>query len=261
VTPRLSRTAFGLAALIVSLPVVVYVARAAVDSHRSDQPLVALSASVTPAARTVTAGGMATYTIRFRGVPGRVSARVVSRLPRSARARVVHRRSSRSWVLQIRTDSRRTPAGTYRVRLRIKRGSRARTTVLKLKVNSAASAGFTISGDVGVLQPGANEPIDLSLSNPNSQPITVDSVTVTAQTVSAPGASVWFPCTLDDFSVQQFSGQYPLVIPANTTLAMSDLGIPSSDWPQLGFRDRPVNQDGCQGASITVSYQGTATTG
>lgn len=254
----ISRNSFRLAAVIVSGALAAYVAHAAVRAKGANAPVAGLSVAVTPPTQTIYAGGVARYRIRPRAVARDLRAQVVSGVPPHARANLTRRGSSAAWMLEVTTSSQDTPRGAYLIRVRIRHGHRSRALLLRLNVVSPPSVPFVISGEAGMLQLGADQPIDLALSNPNPRPIAVDDLTVTVQGVSAPRASPWLPCTLDDFSVSQFSGGYPLIVPPDRTVALSGLGVPSSDWPQVRIRDRMVDQDGCQGATVSLSYRGTA---
>ena len=61
-----------------------------------------------------------------------------------------------------------------------------------------------------------------------------------------------------DSPIQQFAGAYPFKLAASRTRSLTDLGFPQSQWPQVGMVNRPVNQDGCKGATVTLKYTGTA---
>ncbi|MGH2869327.1 MAG: hypothetical protein ACRDNK_17415 [Solirubrobacteraceae bacterium] len=121
---------------------------------------------------------------------------------------------------------------------------------------------FTIAGNVaGPLQPGAPQPINLQITNPNASPLVVENLSASVSALSAPRATASLPCTLSDFSVQAFSGPLPLTIPASSTRSLAELGIPAAQWPQLSLLDLPTDQNGCQAASLTLAYGGNATAG
>ncbi|HTX32519.1 MAG TPA: hypothetical protein VMD09_14140 [Solirubrobacteraceae bacterium] len=137
--------------------------------------------------------------------------------------------------------------------------------------NSATGSGSG-SGEVGVpfsitgnapatLEPGMMEPLDLQIQNPNSSSLTLSSLTAAVTSVSAPQATPSLPCTASDFSMQQYSGLLPLVVAPNTTVTLSQLGVPQSEWPEVSMLDRTSNQDGCEGASLSLSYGGAASLG
>jgi hypothetical protein len=64
---------------------------------------------------------------------------------------------------------------------------------------------------------------------------------------------------VSNFAVTQYSGPYPLTVPAGVTRTLGALGIPSRQQPQLRMIDMPaVNQDACKGVSVSLSYSGSA---
>jgi hypothetical protein len=111
-----------------------------------------------------------------------------------------------------------------------------------------------ITGDVRtVLGPGVSAPIRLRFRNDNPQPTVMRRVKVRIAAVSAPRADATHPCGRADFTVLQMPGLRLRVRPGTTDLA--DMGVPVTSWPHLTMLDRPVNQDGCQGARITLGYR------
>jgi hypothetical protein len=127
---------------------------------------------------------------------------------------------------------------------------------------STAASSFSISGDLqSPLAPGSSEPIDLALTNPGSSEIAITELVVTIQSISAPQSDQVHPCTPADFAVTQFSGAYGFRIPPSDSRSLSELGVPSQQWPQVTMLDRPVNQNGCKGASLTFGYTGTSSGG
>jgi hypothetical protein len=122
-------------------------------------------------------------------------------------------------------------------------------------------APFTIAGDAGVLEPGATQRLNLYLTNPNLQTLTITGIRVILEKVIAPQATGALPCTAADFVITQFSGAYPITVPATSTRSLQELAIPSISWPQVAIVDSPADQDGCKGASLTLAYSGSATVG
>lgn len=121
-----------------------------------------------------------------------------------------------------------------------------------------AGSSFTISGDVsGAIGPGVMLPLDLALDNPNDVDLAVDRITVTVQSVEAPGADADYPCSGADFKVRSLTGSVVPTLAANGSEDLSDMGIARAHWPAVGMRNRPVNQDGCKGAVLTLGYQAT----
>jgi hypothetical protein len=111
-----------------------------------------------------------------------------------------------------------------------------------------------ITGSVSTtLAPGVSAPIALSFLNPNSQPVSLGRVHVRVIRVSAPNADAAHPCTRLDFEIRQMPHQ-ELRIPAGRTDLLG-LRLPVQQWPTFAMRNRPVNQDGCKGARLTLGYQ------
>jgi len=264
-------TQLGMFVVLAAGSSVVAIAAASSGRRIATVPERAITISATPSMRRIAAGAEAEYVIRVRrrGVAGRerssrrfgvIRLGVARGLPPYARARSIPSRSRRqSWVVTVTTDARRTPVGSYRVWLRVK--SRGVSRLISVSLIVAPRAPFTIGGQIDGLQLGVGTPLDLSLTNPNDKPLSVTSLTLTAQSVAAPNATASNGCTLADFSVQQFSAPYPLIVPALSTRKLFDLGIPITQWPQAKLVDTSRDQDGCKGASLALAYGGTATLG
>ena len=167
----------------------------------------------------------------------------------------VYRRSA---LVEVRTDPRDDP-GRYFVRFRAVGGHYRSVLKLGLVIAAPGSAPFRIDGHFGKLWPGTSQSVNLLLTNPNGRAISVSSLTVGLRSVSAPGSSWALPCSTGDFVVAQFAGAYPLELPAHATRRLSDLAVPAPLWPRVTMLNRPVNQDGCRGATVTVGYSGEAT--
>jgi hypothetical protein len=245
-----------------------------------------------PGHAAVVAGSAAVYRISIRRAhfAGRVTLKIASKLPKGASARFSLKSTRRSSsALTVRT-SRGMAAGSYRLKLRATAGKLTRSTSLTLTVailrnngqtpigtaptgvatSGASGTGtanvqsppFTIVGNAGSpLEPGAGVPIDLQIINPNSSPLVLTGLTAGVRTLIAPAATASLPCTLGDFSVQQYSGRLALTVPASSTRSLAQLGVPAAQWPQISIIDRPTNQDGCKGASLTLAYGGAAKLG
>ena len=114
----------------------------------------------------------------------------------------------------------------------------------------------TIRGDAaGWLSPGSMAPLDLLLANTNDFDLALARITVTVGEVDAPRADAAHPCSAADFEVRQLSGGAVLTLGGNRAENLSDLGLAQRHWPAVGMLDRPVNQDGCKGASLRLDYQ------
>ena len=165
----------------------------------------------------------------------------------------------RRWVLvEVRTDPRGHP-GRYFVRFRAVGGHYRSVLKLSLVIAGADSVPFRIDGNFGKLWPGTSQSVNVLLTNPNGRAISVSSLTMGLRSVSAPRSSGALPCSTGDFVVTQFAGAYPLELPAHATRRLSDLDVPALLWPRVTMLNRPVNQDGCRGATVTVGYSGKAT--
>jgi hypothetical protein len=235
----------------------------------------------TPTSAQITAGASASYriTVHRSHLASIISLRITAGLPRGAHAQLAPGRTRGSHATLTITTSKRTRPGNYRLRIAAFSATLRRTVGLTLRVRSAASTPatptapatpatptaqglpFTVSGDLSNLVPGQAQRLDVSLANPNSATLAVSNLTVAVKSVSAPHATAALPCTPADFAVSQFSGAYPLAAPPSATRTLADLGIPSAQWPQVSIIDRPSNQDGCKGATVTLAYSGTATGG
>jgi hypothetical protein len=237
--------------------------------------------------------------IRRRRLAGTVRLRLASKLPRGLTARFapVKARKKRS-VLTLRATNRLRP-GRYVLKVGGTLRHTTRTTKLIVVVpkpagngagtggaptptgtgtgsgtgpsspnsdsgsgSSAADPAYTITGNApAALEPGMVEPLDLRIENPNSTSLTLTSLTSAVTGVAAPQATPSLPCTAGDFSMQQYSGPLPLVIAPNATITLQQLDVPQSEWPQVSMLDRTSNQDGCEGASLSLSYGGAASLG
>ncbi|HEU5001278.1 MAG TPA: hypothetical protein VFW71_00675 [Actinomycetota bacterium] len=119
---------------------------------------------------------------------------------------------------------------------------------------------FSISGNASSpFFPGAPaQPLDLVLTNPNNYDLRVTSITVGVQAgTTSPGGGPVPACngTTNITVTRQFSGT--VIVPANSTKSLTDLGAAASQFPLLQMPDLPVSQDACQGVTFHMSYAGT----
>jgi hypothetical protein len=120
---------------------------------------------------------------------------------------------------------------------------------------AGSTPSFAIEGNATEpISPGVGASLDLKLTNPHDVPMSVTDLRVTVQKVSAPNADVDHPCAVGDFTVGQASSSIPITVAAHATSALSSLGLARTTWPRVGMLERSVNQDGCQGASLTLGY-------
>jgi hypothetical protein len=189
------------------------------------------------------------------------------------------------------TTAAATPPGTYDMRLGVRRAHRRGSAMVELVVSAptvivpgradlpagvapsvppvppvppappvpAPPDAFTIAGALPhLLTPGTGEPLDLTLTNLESTDLTIANLNVQVASVSGPQSSSTHTCDPDDFSVEQFSGTPGFTLPAASSADLGELGFAPSEWPTVSMLDRPVNQDGCKGASLSLSFTGTA---
>jgi hypothetical protein len=119
---------------------------------------------------------------------------------------------------------------------------------------------FTIAGTLSdLLTPGSGEPLDLTLTNLQNTDLLIASLSVEVASVSGPLTDATHPCDAGDFSVGQFTGAPGFKLPASSSADLSELGFDPGEWPTVSMLNRPVNQDGCKHASLSLSFTGTAT--
>lgn len=214
-----------------------------------------------PSSRAIAPGHGTTYRIAIRrrkGFHGSVRLGLSGGLPTGASARFApsHTRGSAS-TLSITTTSG-VRDGRFRLHV-VATSGRTRETLeamLTIAVPVAPTAPFAIGGSVRDLAPGVPGRVDLSITDPKALPLLISSLSISLQRLEAPNATGSLPCTIADFSIQQFSGSYPLWVPGSSTRTLAQLGIPSSEWPQVVLLNRPSNQNGCSNASLTLGYTG-----
>jgi hypothetical protein len=222
----------------------------------------AISMSATPGSVTMAPGATAVYTIALTrtNLPGSVTFTVADGIPGHATAAYSpNPTTGNSSALQI-VSAANTPEGTYTMHL-VASGKDANnvTQYAYASVQLDISTGgrpFTISGSVTGLAPGVARPLDLTLANPNNKALAISNLTVTVQSVTRV-TSATLPCSTADYAVTQYSGPYPLSVPANGSASLSSLGVAPALRPQVKMIDTATNQDGCKGATLTLAYSGS----
>jgi hypothetical protein len=150
------------------------------------------------------------------------------------------------------TTTLSTPLGSNDLLITGTSGSFHATTTAHLTVSAGQGKQFAISGSLDrSLAPGVTGFLDLALTNPNNQPMDITNLTVSITGTSKAG------CATSNFSVTQFSGTYPVTLPANSTKTLSQLGVAQPFRPQVTMIDLPVNQDVCKNTGLTLGYTGT----
>jgi hypothetical protein len=155
-------------------------------------------------------------------------------------------------TLTVQTASN-TPLGSYDLVINGTSGSVVMSVTAHLTVSAAQTKQFTIAGVLDrALAPGVTGYLNLALTNSNNQTLSVTNLAVMVTGTNKPG------CTVSgNFSTVQFSGTYPLSIPANSTRTLSQLGVPQSQWPKVTMVNLPTNQDACKSTGLTLSYTGS----
>lgn len=221
-----------------------------------------ISMTSTPATVMLEPGATANYAIALTrtNLPGTVTFSVSGGLPTGATASFSpNPTTGNNSALQIATKSS-TPEGSSTLHLVASGNDPGGTTryayaSVELVVDKGGRP-FTISGSVTGLAPGLSQPLNLTLSNPNKKALSVSNLGVTITQVTR-AAGVTMPCGTGDYAVTQYAGPYPVTVPANGSISLSQLTVPSSVWPKVTMLNRPVNQDGCKGARLTLTYSGS----
>lgn len=225
----------------------------------------ALSMTPTPASVTMAPGSVAAYAVQLvrTNVSGDVTLSVTG-LPTGATPAFAPSpiTGNSSTLLVTTTDN--TPDGAYTLYL-VASGNDANNETryayasVQLVIKTTGRS-FAISGNLeGLLAPGRTLPLQLSLTNPNKKSLSVTNLSVTLQSVTRTKSAIGHgqPCTIGDYAVSQYSGGYPLVMPGSTTMNLTQLGVSSRQRPQIQFVNTLENQDGCKGATLSLSYSGS----
>ena len=240
----------------------------------SPKPDYSLSAS--PATQTITAGGSATYAVsvnRVNGFSGSVSLSVsglpggasaswkLSGGPSSANTITVPSGSSGA-TLTIQTANA-TTAGTFAPKITGVSGSLSRSTTVGLVVQAptAGNATFGLLAPAVApsgLYPGGSRNLDVRLRNPNNFVLKVTEIKVAVDDATTGGDGA---CSgTANYATRPYSGSSAILVPADGQWhALSSLGVSGRYMPKVEMLDRPVNQDGCKNATITLRYSGSAT--
>ncbi|MDQ1689096.1 MAG: hypothetical protein QOK42_2071 [Frankiaceae bacterium] len=161
-----------------------------------------------------------------------------------------------STTLQIATTSA-AASGTIPLTITASAANQSNQTATVQLVITDKGKPFSISGtSTGSMAPGSpGSAIDLTLTNPNNQ-----AMNITNLTVSVTGTSAGSNCSVSNFTVQQYSGSYPLSLAKNQSISLSGRNIPQAQWPTVRLLNFPtINQDACKGASVYLSFTGAGT--
>jgi hypothetical protein len=223
-----------------------------------------ITMSATPGSVTMAPAATAVYSIALTrtSLTNAVTFTVSGGLPSHATATYSPSSTTgNSSSLQITTLAN-TPEGTYTLYLVASGNDSAGTTrYAYASVQLVIATGgkpFAISGNLtGLLAPGVSLPLDLTLTNPNNQTISISNLTVTVQSVAKVPPTRVGSCSTADYVVTQYSGPYPLAVPAHGSATLSSLGVAAELQPHVKMIDTATNQDGCKSATLTLAYSGS----
>lgn len=223
-------------------------------------PVPSFALSATPSSATILPGNTAAYTVStsaLNGFSGNISFSVTgapaASTPSFTPASVPVGGSS---SLQVATKNN-TPGGTFTLTVTGTSGTTQRVASVTLLVTTTGRQ-FTITvPSVVVPGPGTRTPLNVTLTNPNNQAMQVTNLTVAISSVTkSPSAPANRPCSAADYAIVPFSGSYPLSVGAGQSVSLSGLGISSGLWPAVAMLNSVANQDGCKGATISLSFSG-----
>jgi hypothetical protein len=221
------------------------------------QPTPGFTLAASPSNLNLQAGtsGSFTITITRRLFPFPISLSVTG-LPAATTATFNHSPTGGSMVTLTVNTSLATPLGSKDLTVKGTSGSFSATTTAHLTVSAGQGQNFALTGSADrLLAPGVSGPIDVAITNPNNQPLQVTNITMSVTGTSKAA------CTTSNFSVTQFSGTYPITVPANSTRTLSQLGIASALRPKVTMINLPVNQDVCKNTGINLGFTGTGSGG
>ena len=223
------------------------------------------SMTATPDSVTIPPGATAVYTLQLSrtNLSGPITFSVLGGLPAGASASFSpNPATGNSTTLQVVTTNS-SPTGTsslYLVGTGKDSSGNAQYAYANVQlVLDSTIKQFGISGNVpGTLSPGTSAGLNLQISNPINKPLSLTnlSVAVAGLTRSAAAVAANLPCTPADFTVTQYSGPYPLTVPAAGG-SLQGLNVVQTAWPRVGMLDTSTNQDGCKGATLQLSYSGS----
>ena len=226
--------------------------------------------SATPATRTIRPGARTTFAIRVQPARTVRSHRLkLWKAPRGVQLHLSRKRTRRRATLTVRTAAT-IHTGRYTLRIsawpRRRPGVRRKLKVLRAKLTLviAVPAAVVPQGDVvppgklfaagdvaESLAPGVSRPVNLVLTNAFGTAVDVTGLTVTVTGVTPVAGGT---CSEADFSTTPAALPTPLRLEAESSRTLLALGLPRSAWPAVSMIDRPVNQDGCKGASVALRF-------
>ena len=223
------------------------------------------SMTATPDSVTIPPGATAVYTLELSrtNLSGPITFSVLGGLPAGATASFSpNPATGNSTTLQVAATNA-SPTGTsslYLMGTGKDSAGKAQYAYANVQlVLDSTIKQFGIAGSLpGALSPGTSAGLNLQISNPINKPLSLTnlSVAVAGVTRSAAAVAANLPCTPADFIVTQYSGPYPLAVPAAGG-SLQGLNVAQTAWPRVGMLDTSTNQDGCKGAALQLSYSGS----
>lgn len=135
------------------------------------------------------------------------------------------------------------------------RGSHELATNGERHVRASSIRPVRISGNMrGTLMPGRTVPLNLSLRNPNPIPLAITRLTVRVTGVSAPNADADHPCSAADFKGRRLTGKPAPRLGPHQARHLRRMHVRRTRMPAVQMLNLQVNQDGCKGARLTLSY-------
>jgi hypothetical protein len=109
---------------------------------------------------------------------------------------------------------------------------------------------LTIGGSAGTVFPGgASSAFQTTITNPNTGPVTITSLTVTLGAMPSGCQASWFALSQSNVSPSK-----PITVPGNTTIMLPDpVNAPGVTAPSVSMTDSG-DQTSCESATIPVSY-------
>jgi hypothetical protein len=99
----------------------------------------------------------------------------------------------------------------------------------------------------GLYPGGAASSLAGKFNNTNDGPVHVNEVSATIGAITGPNITVGTPCTADDYALDGFPVTVNADIAAGTAVGAWTGGT-------IAMVETGVNQDGCKGATVTISY-------
>jgi hypothetical protein len=112
---------------------------------------------------------------------------------------------------------------------------------------------LTMSGNAGTVYPGGpSSSFHTTITNPNTGPVTITSLTIGLGTIPAGCQASWFALTQSNVSLSQ-----PITVPGNGSVTLPDsVNAPGVTAPSVSMSDSG-DQSTCETQTLPVSYDNT----